>query len=75
MHRYIILEDIGPTFFYTVMLPTFFLFRAWPLAIGTVSLFYCGERLILSSPFGTLAHQSQSSIFTRFTSVEVSAGR
>ncbi len=42
-NRYVIFEDFGP---YTATLttpPTFVLFSAWPVAIGTVSLFYCGE--------------------------------
>ncbi|KAF8484428.1 pheromone A receptor-domain-containing protein [Russula emetica] len=41
IHRYAIFEDFGPTLSNALMLPTFFLFFAWPLAIGIVSLFYC----------------------------------
>jgi pheromone a factor receptor len=48
--RYIIFEDFGPTFSNALMLPSFFLFSTWPLAIGIVSFFYCGEYPSLSSP-------------------------
>jgi pheromone a factor receptor len=37
---------------------TFVLFSAWPVAIGTVSLFYCGECLGIPSPSGILSHLS-----------------
>ena len=37
---------------------TFVLFSAWPVAIGTVSLFYCGEFLVMPSPSGILSHLS-----------------
>jgi len=46
------------------MLPTFFLFNAWPLAIGIVSLFYCGECYSSRFPFGTLANLSVVNIYT-----------
>jgi pheromone a factor receptor len=42
-NRYDIFEDIGPYFSTVLRPPTFVLFYAWPVAIGTVSLFYCGE--------------------------------
>ena len=42
-HRYNIFEDFGPFFGMVVTPLTFILFYAWPVAIGTVSLFYCGE--------------------------------
>ena len=54
-NRYDILEDVGP-FFGSVVTPlTFILVYAWPVAIGTVSLFYCGE-YPGSSLFGALVH-------------------
>jgi hypothetical protein len=42
-NRYNIFEDFGPYFSTVLRPPTFVLFYAWPVAIGTVSLFYCGE--------------------------------
>lgn len=42
MNRYDIYEDFGPNVSFWVTLPAFFLVLAWPVAIGTVSLFYCG---------------------------------
>jgi pheromone a factor receptor len=42
-NRYDIYEDFGPYLSCWVTLPAFFLFWAWPVAIGVVSLFYCGE--------------------------------
>jgi pheromone a factor receptor len=42
-NRYNIFEDFGPYISVWITLPTFFLFSAWPVAIGAVSLFYCGE--------------------------------
>ena len=42
-NRYNIYEDFGPLFAIEVTPPTFILFYAWPVAIGTVSLFYCGD--------------------------------
>jgi hypothetical protein len=53
-NRYNIFEDFGPLLA-TVTTPlTFILFYAWPLAIGVVSFFYCGEYSGLSSFFGAL---------------------
>jgi hypothetical protein len=53
--RYNIYEDFGPFLTPGVVTPlTFILFSAWPVAIGTVSLFYCGECPCLSSLFGVL---------------------
>jgi len=40
-NRYDIYEDFGPYFATALTPPTFLLFYAWPVAIGTVSLFYC----------------------------------
>ena len=42
-NRYNIYEDFGPSLALVDTPPTFFLFNAWPVAIGTVSLFYCCE--------------------------------
>jgi pheromone a factor receptor len=42
-NRYNIFEDIGPFPSIWDTLPTFFLVLVWPVAIGAVSLFYCGE--------------------------------
>jgi len=42
-NRYDIFEDFGPYNATLITPPTFVLFFAWPVAIGTVSLFYCGE--------------------------------
>ena len=49
-NRYDIFEDIGPS--YTVVLtpPTFVLFYGWPVTVGLVSLYYCGESLGSSFP-------------------------
>jgi len=44
-HRYNIFEDFGCTFAMVNMPPTYPLFFAWPIAIGCVSLYYCGEFL------------------------------
>lgn len=41
-NRYEIYEDFGPFVSFWVTLPTFFLVLVWPVAVGTVSLFYCG---------------------------------
>jgi pheromone a factor receptor len=40
-NRYNIFEDFGPIFAIVLTPPSFILFYAWPVAIGTVSLFYC----------------------------------
>jgi pheromone a factor receptor len=43
MNRYNIFEDFGP-FPSTAQTPlAIILVHAWPVAIGTVTLFYCGE--------------------------------
>ena len=42
-NRYNIFEDVGPFLSSQITLPAFFLCFAWPVAIGAVSLFYCGE--------------------------------
>jgi len=41
-HRYNIFEDFGPAFTIVITPPAFVLFFAWPVAIGCVSLVYCG---------------------------------
>ena len=46
-NRYDIYEDLGPLLPTEVTLPAFFLVFAWPVAIGAVSLFYCGEYFTL----------------------------
>jgi len=53
---------------------TFVLFSAWPVAIGTVSLFYCGKCPGFPMPFGSLSHLLQSQTFTYSTSVKISSG-
>ncbi|KAI9509914.1 STE3-domain-containing protein [Russula earlei] len=40
-HRYNLFEDFGPVFAILVTPPSFFLFYAWPLAVGCVSFVYC----------------------------------
>jgi hypothetical protein len=55
-NRYDIFEDFGPDFSMVNTPLTFVLFSAWPVAIGTVSLFYCGECLGLPSPSEVLSH-------------------
>jgi pheromone a factor receptor len=42
-NRYDIWEDFGPYVSTWITLPAFFLIFAWPVVIGAVSLFYCGE--------------------------------
>ena len=74
-NRYNIFEDFGPIFSSAVTPLTFVLFYAWPVAIGIVSLFYCGEHHGLPCfPFHALAHQFQSRPSTHFTSANVSSG-
>jgi pheromone a factor receptor len=53
-NRYNIFEDFGPVFAIELTPLSFILFYAWPVAIGTVSLFYCGKYSGLSSLFGAL---------------------
>ena len=43
MNRYNIFEDFGPRTSVVTTPLTYVFFSAWPVAIGTVSLFYCGE--------------------------------
>jgi hypothetical protein len=57
-NRYNIFEDFGPDFSMVLTPLTFILFSAWPVAIGTVSLFYCGECLGLPSPGSYLTSHS-----------------
>ncbi|KAI0298958.1 GPCR fungal pheromone mating factor [Multifurca ochricompacta] len=40
-HRYNIFEDFGPLHATVIMIPSFPLFYAWPVAIGVISLVYC----------------------------------
>ena len=42
-NRYNIFEDLGPLPSIWVTPLAFVLFFAWPVAIGTISFFYCGE--------------------------------
>jgi pheromone a factor receptor len=42
-HRYNIFEDFGPCLSIVLTPPTFYLYYAWPVAIGCVSFVYCGE--------------------------------
>lgn len=42
-HNYSIFEDIGPIFSNALIIETVFLFSAWPIMIGCVSFFICGE--------------------------------
>jgi pheromone a factor receptor len=42
-NRYDIYEDFGPFFTIWITPLAFVLFFAWPVAIGTISFFYCGE--------------------------------
>jgi hypothetical protein len=75
-NRYNIFEDFGPAFSSAVTPLTLILFNAWPVAIGIVSLFYCGEYHGLPCfPFHALAHQFQSRPSTHSTSANVSSGR
>jgi pheromone a factor receptor len=55
-HRYNIFEDFGPCLSIVLVPETFYLYYAWPVAIGCVSLVYCGEHPGLSSPFDPAAH-------------------
>ena len=50
-NRYLIFEDFGPYFAIAVTPLAFVLFYAWPLAIGCVSFYYCGECPELPSAF------------------------
>ena len=52
-NRYNIFEDIGPFSSTWVILPAFFLVLAWPVVIGAVSFFYCGEYSSFTSVLGT----------------------
>jgi pheromone a factor receptor len=56
--RYVLFEDFGPTHCTIVTPPAFPLFFAWPVAIGTVSLVYCGKYLFLPMAFNPAAHFS-----------------
>jgi len=46
-NRYDIFEDFGPNFSMVITPLTFVLFSAWPVAIGTVSLYYCVMNIYL----------------------------
>ncbi|KAI0250400.1 GPCR fungal pheromone mating factor [Lactifluus subvellereus] len=43
--RYVIVEDFGPSLHTVLRLPSLFLFSAWPIVIGSVSLVYCGKSI------------------------------
>ena len=58
-NRYNIFEDFGPYSGTWDTLPTVFLVFVWSVAIGVVSLFYCGEYSYVASALGTSAHYSQ----------------
>ena len=55
-NRYYIFEDYGPHFTLAFTPLTIILFHTWPVAIGIVSLYYCGEYPGSLLPFGVLAH-------------------
>ena len=57
-NRYNIFEDFGPYLPMVITPLTFVLVSAWPVAIGTVCLYYCGECPGLPS-FGGLSHSLQ----------------
>ncbi|KAI0271189.1 pheromone A receptor-domain-containing protein [Russula aff. rugulosa BPL654] len=46
-NRYDIFEDFGPDMSMVLTPLTFVLFSAWPVAIGTVSLFYCTTNIYI----------------------------
>jgi hypothetical protein len=73
LNRYNIFEDYGPAFVSELTPPTFFLFITWPVAIGFVSLFYCGEYSGFPLSFGALAYLFQSEQLTHSTSANVSS--
>jgi hypothetical protein len=54
-----IFEDIGPVMGTAQVVPSIPLVYAWPVAIGCVSLVYCGKYPALPSPFGSAAHYRQ----------------
>ena len=58
-HRYDIFEDFGPVFSIVLVPQAFYLYYAWPVAIGCVSLVYCGVYPGLSLPLGPVAHLTQ----------------
>jgi hypothetical protein len=75
-NRYNIFEDLGPVFAIALTPASFFLFYMWPLVIGIVSFFYCGECPVLPSAFWyPISLVSQSRLFTRSTSAIVSSRR
>ena len=49
-NRHNIIEDFGPEFSMVITPLAFFFFAAWPVVIGTVSLFYCGKCSGFSPP-------------------------
>jgi pheromone a factor receptor len=53
-NRYDIFEDFGPIISTYCSWPAFVLFYTWPVLIGCVSLFYCGEYPGLHLPSGAL---------------------
>jgi hypothetical protein len=73
-NRYYIFEDYGPHFTLAFTPLTIILFHTWPVVIGTVSLYYCGEYPSSLLPFVVLAHWLQLGPFTRCISANVSSG-
>jgi hypothetical protein len=74
-NRYNIFEDFGPSQSTAITPLLFLLFSSWPVVIGTVSLYYCGEYPGLRFLFGALAHLFQLRPFTRYIRANVSSGR
>ena len=74
LNCYDIIEDYGPGYTIALTPLSFILFYSWPVAIGTVSFYFCGEYPSLHFPFGAVAHRLQLGPFTRCISVNVSLG-
>jgi hypothetical protein len=62
--------SFGPSMSTARMLPSYFLFGGWPLAISIVSCTYGGQIPGFPSTFGSYAHLSQSGLFMHFTSAD-----
>ena len=58
-NRYDIFEDVGPSNTVVLTPPTFVLYYGWPMTIGLVSLYYCGEYLGMS--FSSFVYRLMSS--------------
>jgi pheromone A receptor len=62
-NRYDIYEDFGPMFNTVDMVPAYFCFHGWPVAIGLVSFTYCCEYMVrLFFPLPRLIGHSQDSL-------------